>query len=329
MSLHAALAELADTHRLDADALRRLYALAHLHEEPEALARGLPRGLAVLGAALAGFGLVMGVAANWAELDRFGQFGLVMAGLAAAGFGAAAWPRGRVPLALLALIATGVLFALIGQVYQSGADPWQLFALWTVLTLPMALGARSEVLWAPWTLVAMTALSTWASQFMGSAWRGSGAALGATLLAWLIAFGLNAALGLRGQRWTGAGLWSRRLAALMSTGLVFGGAMLGLFGGWSTGALYPAGLLVLGVAAAWLCRPASFDVFSLSVVALAVVSLLVAGLARAMFSGGGAWNDIGSFLLLGLVAAGLLAAAVTVILRVSRAQAATSEVRHD
>ena len=42
-------------------------------------------------------------------------------------------------LFFVSLIVIGALLALIGQIYQTGADPWQLFALWTLLQLPLLL----------------------------------------------------------------------------------------------------------------------------------------------------------------------------------------------
>ena len=46
-------------------------------------------------------------------------------------------------LAALAAVATGALLALVGQIYQTGADTWQLFILWAVLLLPWLLAVRS------------------------------------------------------------------------------------------------------------------------------------------------------------------------------------------
>ena len=67
------------------------------------------------------------------DLPRNGGHTLVVAGL-----GAMLLPVWRAPLALLVFLITGGLFASIGQTYQTGADPWQLFALWAALGLPLA-----------------------------------------------------------------------------------------------------------------------------------------------------------------------------------------------
>ena len=102
----------------------------------------------------------------------------LLAAAAVAVLAAAARPALRVPGALAALLATGALFAYFGQTYQTGADPWQLFALWALLTLPLALAARSDALWLPWCLVAMAAPSGAAriasvrpARLVGQRWR--------------------------------------------------------------------------------------------------------------------------------------------------------------
>jgi len=46
----------------------------------------------------------------------------------------------------------GGLFAYFRQTYQTGADAWQLFALWAALGLPLCLGVGSVVPWAPWEI---------------------------------------------------------------------------------------------------------------------------------------------------------------------------------
>ncbi len=46
-----------------------------------------------------------------------------------------------------ASITLGALLALVGQTYQTGADPWQLFAIWAVVILPFAYIAGFDLLW--------------------------------------------------------------------------------------------------------------------------------------------------------------------------------------
>ncbi|MEY8878943.1 MAG: DUF2157 domain-containing protein [Leptothrix sp. (in: b-proteobacteria)] len=317
MDLRLALHELALRHQLDEPARRRLTQLAGLDRPPAALAHWLPRGVAALAAGLTGFGLLLWIAANWVLLGRVGQFALLqsavlLAGLAAA-FGAAAWQR---PAGLLTLLGTGGLLAYFGQTYQTGADPWQLFALWAVLMLPLCLALRSDLLWTPWALLVMTALTLWLHARLGHRWVSRPADLPLHLLGWGLALLLVALLGPGLRARLGSGPWSMRLAATLAVMLVGNAALDALFAE-HVAAPYWLGLLVLVAAAGWFSLPQGFDVFGLSAVALSLDTLLVAGLTRWMFVSSHG-PGVGGLLLLGLVAAGLLAGSVRLILRLTR-----------
>ena len=133
MDLRLALYEIAATHRLDTAATARLERLAGLRDAPVDLARQLPRSVACLAAALGGLGLIFWVAANWDLLSRAARFGLLQTVVVAMCLGAWWKPAARAPLGLLALLGIGGLFAYFGQTYQTGADAWQLFALWAAM----------------------------------------------------------------------------------------------------------------------------------------------------------------------------------------------------
>lgn len=316
MNLRWALQALADTQGLDDAGRRRLLALGGVGQPPSPLGRWLPRGLAVVAAALVGLGVVMWIAANWDTLGRMGRFALLMALVGAAGLGAALRPGARPALGLLAFLGIGALFAYFGQTYQTGADPWQLFALWAALGIPLCLGARSDVLWAPWSLVAMVGISLWTHAHLGHRWRVEPDDLTVHGLAWIAALCVVAALSAPVRRVTGAGLWGLRSATTLAVVMVTATALGGLFHR-EVAAHYGLGLLVLAVAAALGAQRRSFDVFVLSAVALGLNTLLVCGLARLLFKD---WHGeaIGSLFLLGMVAAGLLAGTVSGILKLSR-----------
>lgn len=106
----------------------------------------------IIGAGFLSSGIVTWLAANWSGFSKFQKlygtqtvFALLL--LLSMGF---YWyqkhklksPNFAVPSAVMAFIGAvliGALFALIGQIYQTGADLWQLFALWTVLQIPLLL----------------------------------------------------------------------------------------------------------------------------------------------------------------------------------------------
>jgi len=148
MDLRPAMHQLIEQHQLSSKDATRLYEMAEPNEEPARLNRTVPFGIAILAATLVGLGIIFWIAANWENLGRAGRFGLLEAVMVIMCAGALARPPARIPLCLLAFLATGGLFAYFGQTYQTGADPWQLFAIWAALTLPLCLSVllRSAVI---------------------------------------------------------------------------------------------------------------------------------------------------------------------------------------
>ncbi|MBS0441389.1 MAG: DUF2157 domain-containing protein [Proteobacteria bacterium] len=320
MDLRLALHELEAAHGLDDHASRRLQALAGLGDEPRALKRWLPLGLAVLAAALLGLGLIFWIAANWETLGRFGRFAVLQGAIVAMGLGALARPAWRAPLALVVLLATGALFAYFGQTYQTGADPWQLFALWAALALPLALAVRSDLLWAPWTLIAFVAIALWIHAHTGHRWRVEPDDLAVHLLGWAAAGAIVLAMSALARRFSGAGVWALRTAVTLAVVVITSTALAGLFSR-SVATHYGFGLLVLAALAAAFVPRRAFDVFALSAVALGLNTLAVAGLGRLLFENAHG-DPIGRLFLLGALAAGMLAASVNGVLRLARAHAA-------
>ena len=327
MNLRLAVFDLAAARQLAPQARQRLLQLAGLGAEPAALPSRLAQGLAVLAAALGGLGLVMWVAANWEDFGRMGRFALLQGVVVAMGIGAWWRPAARAALGLLTLLGVGALFAYFGQTYQSGADPWQLFALWAALGLPLALGVRSDVVWAPWTLVAMTGVSLWTRANTRDARSWGDVGLDTTpvyLMAWALSIALVLALGPAWRRKTGAGAWALRTAVTLAVGAITLSALVGLFGS-RIELLYGLGLLVVGSAGVLLSRRGHFDIFALSAVALALDTLLVCGLGRWLFL---LFRDGESMALLltGLAAAALLAVSVQWVMRVARRHAAAESL---
>lgn len=65
---------------------------------------------------------------------------------------------------LITLVSMGGFFALIGQTYQTGADAWQLFALWSALGLPWVIYQRQALLWLFWLLLANLTIALFTEQ---------------------------------------------------------------------------------------------------------------------------------------------------------------------
>jgi uncharacterized membrane protein len=149
---------------LDAEAYERALALAGITPDGAAWRRFLDWLLAGLGAALVLSGVIFFFAYNWADMHRFAKFAVLEATLL---IGVAlAWRLGpdsnggRAAL-IGAAVLPGVLLALYGQTYQTGADPYGLFLTWALLIAPWVLIGRSAALWLLWLVLANLSLMLW------------------------------------------------------------------------------------------------------------------------------------------------------------------------
>lgn len=315
MDLRPALHALAVRHQLSTEASAQLIALGEHPQEPFGTKGKLPTGLAILGAALGGMGIVFFIAANWGSLGRTTSFALLQIIIAAMCAGTLMRPAWRAPLSVIAFFAIGGLFAYFGQTYQSGADPWQLFAIWAALTLPLCLAVRHDALWTPWVLVAMTAVSLWAGVDTSHLWDVSSTQMMAYLSGWSAAMLLTFALGPLLTRFTGAGIWALRTSLTLTVMMITSAALVALF--QNDGAqLYLFGLLMLCATGAPFVRQHSRDSFALSEVALSMNVLLAGGLGRFLLSGTG--DFLGQLLVWAIGAALLFAATVTLLFHLIR-----------
>ena len=290
--------------------------------------RWLDHGLLALGTVLLCAGVIVFFAFNWQDLHKFAKFAVLAAAISLlAGF-ALCRPSpdmaGRAALGGAQVLA-GVLLAVIGQTYQTGADAWQLFALWTLLAVPWALAARAAPHWWLVIVIGNVALLRYFSVRLGvggmfellfdarHARVTTLLLLGAVMLqlalwAWLC--GNAASLGFRGQ----AG--ARILAALACFHAGFAG-LSSLFDNrpdLSAFGLAAIALLALG----WWFRQRAFDIVVLSLASLTGIVLVVAAVGRLLLEGKA---DFGAFLLLGLITVGMAAGAAAWLMRAYRAQA--------
>ncbi|WP_018650846.1 GDYXXLXY domain-containing protein [Actinobacillus capsulatus] len=93
-------------------------------------------------------GAITWVAANWVDFSKMEKFVLAQAALIVS-IAVALWQAYRensnttkwksLGLFFLSSVLIGGLFALFGQVYQTGADTWELFAYWSAAQLPLLL----------------------------------------------------------------------------------------------------------------------------------------------------------------------------------------------
>jgi uncharacterized membrane protein len=175
----------------------------------EGLVRSLPwetwatRLLAGLATLLLLCGVIFFFAYNWHRLASMQKFltigtgwGLCMIG--AAWFDTRRW-AGELCL-LGAAVLTGVFLAVFGQVYQTGADSYQLFLGGGLFIVPLAVWGRSGALWLLWLAVANIALAlAWEQVLFPADWLFAGkgvTALGALNVTALVLIETGRRLGL-------------------------------------------------------------------------------------------------------------------------------------
>lgn len=299
------LLEWADRALIPRRSLKEAFAKAHLLPKGAEWSAFLDRLLLWLGALAVSVGVILFFAYNWDGMHRFAKLGLAGGLLAVClvavrirGLGRLSGQAGLVAAALL----TGGLLALIGQIYQTGAEAYALFTLWAGLTLPWALVGRLPALWALWLVVANLALSFYAPHMplLGGLVRGDqwliGHVLfnGGALALW--------ELGARGGAAWMAERWPARWVAFLLGAPLTGFLVFGIFANHDAGV---AGLLWLawagGMAAAYL--PAGGrDLFMIAGLLLAGIGVVTALLAEALLTAAtGPAEVIPTSLLIGVV----------------------------
>lgn len=119
----------------------------------------------LLGTALIVAGGVYFFAYNWGELTKFDKLGLVEAGFLVCAVGAGRLGISRLggkALLFAACVTVGVFLAVFGQIYQTGADAWELFLGWAALILPWVFLSRFAGLWMFWLLL----VNLWAALYV-------------------------------------------------------------------------------------------------------------------------------------------------------------------
>ena len=130
----------------------------------------LDRLLLWLGTMGVASGVIFFLAYNWERLGRFAKIGLVEVLIVAALAFVARLGLNRVAgkAALLAsALLVGALLALIGQTYQTGADTFELFAVWAIAILPWVVVGRFPALWLGWLGLVNLALTLYFQTFPG------------------------------------------------------------------------------------------------------------------------------------------------------------------
>ena len=162
---HSNVQDLASTLGLSENAYSRALQLAQLAPDRIDWLRYINQFLATIGALLIVAGVAAFFAWNWADLSYMVKFAMIQAGIA--GLALLAWRLGIDSMGGKAALFSsaflvGVLFAVFGQVYQTGADPYGLFVAWSILILPLAIIGRQAALWILFqTLLILALIMYW------------------------------------------------------------------------------------------------------------------------------------------------------------------------
>ncbi len=258
----------------------RFIAAAGAVRDPVYWSRWALRALLGLGAAHLLAGIVFFFAFNWAAMPAFAKFAVIEAGILfsviAALLVGQARPFGQV-CALAATVLTGTLLAVIGQVYQTGADAYELFLAWAVLVLPWVVISNNAAHWLVWAAIAACAINFHNEQVLIPA--GVMARSQTLLLSslWpILVLGARELAAARGLAWL-APRWTRMVLLLWLLLQVLGIGLGGLFDNldlWTTQPFFVA----VAAALAWVYRGPLADAMAQSlVIGAAAIFLMVLG----------------------------------------------------
>lgn len=307
MQARREILEWAGQGRMVGAGLRRALELAAVLPSAGDWQRFLDRLLLFMGATMLAASVVFFFAYNWHELGRLAKFALVQAPLVAALV--VVWRVGLERIAgqaalLVAALLTGAAFALVGQVYQTGADTFELFSAWAVAILPWTLLGRLAALWLVWLALVNLACTLYFQTFHGV----FGIAFGPERQLWLLVAIDTAALALweygaaRRVDWL-AGRWGPRVLATASGAFATSLAVMTVLSAsrsWWNVVLWLAWL----AAAYAVYRRRVRDLYVLAGGALSVIVVITAFVGKQLRMG-----DAGEFLLLGLLVIGMSALA--------------------
>jgi len=112
-----------------------------------------------IGIAFAVIGIIFFFAYNWAQLHPFAKLGLMQALIVLPIVGILLFKPAELVRKLIltaASLLVGVLFAIFGQIYQTGADAYDFFLAWTLFVALWTFTSNFAVLW----LIFLTLLNT-------------------------------------------------------------------------------------------------------------------------------------------------------------------------
>lgn len=202
-----------------------------------------------LGVGFTAAGVLFFFAYNWADLHKFAKLGLIEVLLIATTL-FAIYPKldktlRRFILTAAALLV-GVLFAVYGQIYQTGANTYDFFLAWTLCITIWVIAARFAPLWLLYLLLINVTLILYSMQV---AWEWS--SLFTCLLLFLVQWvSLGITMSLPRFSTLRAPAWFTQTVALSVVSYATAGLMQGIFG--SSDPYLTLLLIATAVCYAWL-----------------------------------------------------------------------------
>lgn len=266
--------------------------------------------LMIAGVMSLALGVIFFFAFNWDGMSRFVKFGLVQGALLLSFL--AYWRmagRTLVQQALLLMMALliGAWLALVGQTYQTGADPWQLFAIWSVMIVPLVLISRFEAMWLVLWILLNLSLSLYREVnsslfgllFNQQTWLFSFVALNAAFLMWFEYLAKENST----PRWLNLKhRWTAQVVAFALLWLVLAVGFAALF---DQSMNRPLSVMVFLLAAGGFFayyRHVLFDVALLAFWSLMMVVMVTALLSKILLN---SFDDFGVLLVIGMAVIGM------------------------
>jgi uncharacterized membrane protein len=268
--------------------------------------------------------ILSGIAAffafNWADLPALAKFGLIEAAIVISAL--LAWYRGLDTLqgqsALFAsAFLVGVLLAVYGQVYQTGADPYGLFLGWSALILGWAIIGRQAGLWMLMVvLINLSLILYWVQVLYPPVGMGDDLARILGPMFWLtqtlsdfrlaqLVFVLNTAilliwefLAARGIPWM-QGRWLPRVVASIALFAIVVATLMLIFASFIEAAdrlqyVAPVGFVLFTALCLWYYQKRCHDLYILTVCLVGIIVVITSWIAHASHAG----FDIALFLAL-------------------------------
>ncbi len=263
-----------------------------------------------LGGLSLAFSLMFFIAYNWEAMGRFAKFALVEAAIFLCII--AYWKLGANKISAkisitMATILLGVLLALYGQTYQTGADPWQLFANWALLMMPWAVVAQFASIWLIWVVLLNLSLVLYfqASNFM------FGMFFGNTENVFWVLFVFNSLVWISWElladrfSWLEE-RWAVRLIAIASGFSISFLMLTFIFDNSSSKSMFVFFYFAWAAALYFVYRRLKYDLFMLAGLCLSAIVVITSFFAKALFD---QHDSIGSFFILTLIVIAMAAGA--------------------